>query len=88
MPKRKPDAPYFAVLCTEEELKGHVLVCTNSDFHVVIEREFGLVRVHDRDTLIVDAVQAAGAWLVRLHRSYYRHPFGPPSDGNAPPGVP
>ena len=87
MPKRKPDAPYFAVLCSEEELKAHVLVCTASEFRIVIERELGRVRVHDRDTLVVDAAEAAGAWVVRLHRSYYRHPFQP-SNGNAPPGMP
>jgi hypothetical protein len=84
---KKSDAPYFAVLCTEKELKAHVLVCADSDFHVVIERELGRLSVRDRDTLIVDAVQAAGAYLVRLHKAYYRHPFEA-SDGNAPPGVP
>jgi hypothetical protein len=86
MPK-KPDPTYFALFCTEDELERHLTVCADSDFHVVRDRALGLVRVHDRDTILLDAMEAAGTWVVRLHTAYYRHPFEP-SDGNAPVGVP
>ena len=92
MPARR-DAPYFAVVCTDAELRRHVAVCEASDFYVVRDRALGLVRVHDRDAVVLDgvvldAVEAAGAWLVRLHAAYYRHPFDCAPDGTAPPGVP
>ena len=86
MPDREP--PYFASVCNGEMLDQHLEVCVNSDFHVVRDRALGLVRVHDRDTVLLDAVTVAGGWLVRLHDRYYRHPFGPHGDGEAMPGVP
>lgn len=83
------DPPYFAVVCDGSTLDRHIEVCVNSDFHIVRDRALGLVRVHDRNTVLLDAVTVAGAgWLVRLHGHYYRHPFGPPGDGNSMPGVP
>lgn len=85
MPDRDP--PYFTVVCDGGTLDRHLEVCANSEFHIVRDRALGLIRVHDHDTVLLDAVKVAGGWLVRLHDRYYRHPFGPPSDGDAPPGV-
>ncbi|MFW5858131.1 MAG: hypothetical protein ACOCX4_09650 [Planctomycetota bacterium] len=86
MPKEKPDPPYFACLCTEAELRAHLLACADTAFHTILDRERGIVRVHDRDTILLDAVKTGGGWMVRLHRRYYRHPFHG-SDGVAPPGA-
>ena len=86
-----PDPPYFAVVIDGETLDRPLEVCTNSEFHVVRDRALGprhSAVFTDRNTVLLDAVTMAGGWLVRLHDRYYRHPFGPPSDGDAPPGVP
>ena len=85
MPGREP--PYFAVVCGGEELDRHLAVCADSDFHVIRDPTLGLVRVHDRGTILLEAVAAAGGWLVRLHGAYYRHPLQP-GGGDAMPGVP
>ncbi len=85
--RRLARAPYFTVMCRDDELATHVRVCEDSGFHVVRDGALGMVRVHDRGTVLLDAAQAAGAWSVRLHPAYYRHPFEA-SNGNAPPGVP
>lgn len=82
----RPEPPYFAMVCTDDELQRHLEVCGNSDFHVIRDRALGLIRVHDGDAVLLDAVVVAGGWLVRLHTAYYRHPFKP-GDGEAMPGV-
>ncbi len=81
------EAPYFAVLCTDDQLDEHLTVCENSDFHVDRDGKLETVRVKDCGTVLLDAIRAADSWVVRLDAAYYRHPFVP-SDGNAPPGVP
>lgn len=86
MPRRAESAR-FAVACTDPELRRHLRVCANSAFRVTSDPSADTVSVHDGGTLILHAAPLAGGWLVRLHRSYYRHPLGPPSDGDAPPGV-
>jgi hypothetical protein len=87
MPRRSK-APPFVVTCTPRELEAHLAVCAASDFRIARDRAAGSVTVTDRATVIVHAVRAGGAWLVRLDRRYYRHPFGPLGNGDAPPGVP
>lgn len=87
MPKRS-EPPYFVLVCGDTELNKQLGICRNSDFRVVPDAETGGVAVYDRETLVLRTEQFCGGWLVRLHRMYYRHPFGPPSDGNALPGVP
>jgi len=82
-----PEPPYFAVLCGAEELDRHLEVCVNSDFHVIRDGRLGLIQVHDRDAILLVAVSVAGGWFVRLHRAYYRHPFGPHGDGDGMPGI-
>ena len=80
------EPPYFAVVCADDELQRHLEVCGNSDFQVIRDTPLGLIRVHDSDAVLLDAVAAAGVWFVRLHGAYYRHPFKP-GDGEAAPGV-
>ncbi len=87
MPMDEVEPPYFTVLCTDDELDEHLTVCENSDFRVDRDGKLETVRVRDRGAVLLDAVRAAGGWVVRLDAAYYRHPFAP-SDGNAPPGVP
>jgi len=86
MPRRS-EAHHFAIVCGKAELRSHLRVCEDSEFRVARAAD-GSVRIYDRDTALLHAVPIAGGWLVRLCRAYYRHPFGPPSDGTAPPGVP
>lgn len=87
MPRRS-DRDYFVLVCCAAELRAQVKICRRSEFRVREERESGGIAVHDRDTLVLRTEPFGGGWLVWLHRLYYRHPFGPPSDGNALPGVP
>lgn len=87
MPKR-PEPPYFVLVCSDSELRRQLEVCENSDFRMSHDRETDGASVHDGDTLVLRTEPFGGGWLVWLHRQYYRHPFGPPSDGDAPPGVP
>jgi hypothetical protein len=82
------DAPYFACICTEEELEGQLRKCDASEFHIIRDTQRGILRVHDRGAIILDASHAVeGAWFVRLDRAYYRHPFEA-ATGDAPPGRP
>jgi hypothetical protein len=85
---RPSEARPFAVTCTPRELEAQLAVCAASDFRIARDRAAGSVTVTDRATVIVHAVRAGAAWLVRLDRRYYRHPFGPHGNGDAPPGVP
>lgn len=86
MPRRS-DGDYFLLICTEAEIQQQLTICRNSDFRVE-EQAGGGVAVYDRKTALLRAEPGPMGWLVWLHRKYYRHPFGPPSDGNALPGVP
>lgn len=86
MPKPS-DWEYFLLFCTDAELHGQLAVCRNSDFRVDKAPEGGGVVVYDRKTALLRAEPGPLGWLVWLHRKYYRHPFGPASDGNALPGV-
>jgi hypothetical protein len=87
MPRRR-ETTHFAVVCGKEELRKHLTVCENSGFRLA--REVGPVRlsVFDRETVVLHATKLAGGFLLHLHRAYYHHPLGPPSEGEAPPGVP
>jgi len=82
------DEAYFSLLCSEAELRPHLEVCANSDFEVTEHEAIGGLSVTDGDTALLLASRTGGGWLVRLHRKYYRHPFGPASDGNGMPGAP
>ena len=84
----KPEPPYFVLVCSDAELRGQLQICEASDFRIVHDRETGGVAVYDRETPLLRTEHFGGGWLVWLHRLYYRHPFGPPSDGDALPGVP
>lgn len=86
MPRRS-DGDYFLLICTEAEIQQQIIICRNSDFRVEEQASSG-VAVYDRKTALLRAEPGPLGWLVWLHRKYYRHPFGPPSDGNALPGVP
>ena len=86
MPKQS-DFPCFAIFCEDRELDRHLGVCENSGFSVVKDNTLGRVTVQDAQTMVLDATRITGCWLVRLHVQFYRHPFGPFSNGNAPPGV-
>lgn len=86
MPRRS-DGDYFLLICTEAEIRKHLSICRDSDFRVE-EQPSGGVAVYDRTTALLRAEPGPMGWLVWLHRKYYRHPFGPPSDGDALPGVP
>ena len=82
------ETPYFACVCTEEELEDQLRKCEDSEFHIIRDKLRGILRVHDRGAIILDASHAAGgAWFVRLDRAYYRHPFEA-ATGEAPPGRP
>lgn len=87
MPKRT-EPPYFVLVCSDSELRKQLKVCENSDFRVTQDKETDGVNVYDRETLVLRTEHCGGGWLIWLHRNYYRHPFGPASDGNALPGVP
>lgn len=87
MPKRS-EPPYFVLVCSDSELHKQLKVCRDSDFRLTEDRDTGGVAVYDRETLLLRTEPFGGGWLVWLHRKYYRHPFGPPSDGIALPGVP
>jgi len=88
MPRRS-EGDFFLLVCTGEELQRHLAVCRKSDFRVEDDDAAdGGVRVYDRKTILLRAEPGALGWLVFLHRQYYRHPFGPLGDGDAPPGVP
>jgi len=87
MPKPS-DWDYFLIVCTDAELQAQFTVCRNSDFRVEVDRQSGGAVVYDRKTPLLRAERGPLGWLVWLHRLYYRHPFGPPLDGNALPGVP
>lgn len=80
-----PEPEYFVVICADALLSRHLAICENSGFHIIRDRRLGLVRVHDDGAILLDAVQAADSWFVRLDAAYYRHPFNA-SDGTAPPG--
>ncbi len=84
---RPSDRDYFVLLCSDTELRNHLDICTNSEFQVTRHEALGCLIVMDRETPSLMACRFGGSWQVRLHRAYYRHPFGPPSDGNAMPGV-
>jgi hypothetical protein len=87
MPRRS-DGGFFLLVCTEQELQRHLAICRSSDFRVEDAAANGGVRFYDRGTILLRAEPGALGWLVFLHRQYYRHPFGPHGDGDAPPGVP
>ena len=87
MPKPS-DWDYFLLICTDAELQAQLTVCRNSEFRAEEDPHSGRVAVYDRQTVLLRAESGPLGWLVWLHRKYYRHPFGPPSDGNALPGVP
>ncbi len=87
MPRRS-DGDYFLLICTDAELQGQLTVCRNSDFRMEKDPHSGGVAIYDRKTLLLRAEPGPLGWLVWLHRKYYHHPFGPPTDGNALPGVP
>jgi len=87
MPRRSEAQP-FVVTCTPRELEAHLAVCAASDFRIARDRAAGTVTVTDRATVIVHAVRAGGAWLLKLDRRYYKHPCAPYGNGDAPPGVP
>lgn len=78
---------YFSLMCSDAQLRRPLRVCANSGFRVSRDADLGCITVHDGGTVILHAVRVADDWLVRLHRAYYRHPFGAPSDGDALPGV-
>ena len=78
---------YFSLLCSEVELRMQLEVCANSDFRVTEHEALGWVSVMDGDTPLLLATRLGCGWLLRLHRLYYRHPFAPPSDGDALPGA-
>jgi hypothetical protein len=84
----KPEPPYFVLVCSDAELRRQLQICEASSFRIVHDRETGGVTVYDRGTVLLRTEHFGGGWLVWLRRLYYRHPFGPPSDGSAPPGVP
>ena len=86
MPRRS-EGHHFAIVCGKAELRRHLRVCEDSEFRVARAAD-GAVHVYDGAVLLLHAFPIAGGWLVRLCRAYYRHPFGPPSDGTAPPGLP
>lgn len=85
---RPSDWDYFMLICTEAELQQQFAVCRNSDFRVDDEHRSGGMVVYDRKTALLRAEPGPLGWLVWLHRKYYHHPFGPPTDGSALPGVP
>ena len=87
MPKR-PEPPYFVLVCGDTEINKQLEICRNSEFHVKRDPETGGVAVHDRETLVLRTEHFGGGWLVWLHRKYYRHPFSLSPDGSPPPGVP
>lgn len=87
MPRRSEARP-FAVTCTPRELEAQLAVCAASGFAVARDAAAGVITVMDRATALLHALRVEGAWLVRLDRRYYRHPFGPRGNGDAPPGVP
>ena len=87
MPRRS-DRDYFVLLCSEAELRRHLEVCANSDFRVARHEGLGCLTVTDGDTPLLMACRFGSGWQVRLHRAYYRHPFGPHGNGDAMPGVP
>jgi hypothetical protein len=83
----KPEPPYFVLVCSDAELRRQLQICEAFDFRIVHDRKTGGVAVYDRETVLLRTEYFGGDWLVWLHRQYYRHPFRPPSDGSAPPGV-
>ena len=87
MPKQS-EPPYFVLVCTDSEVREQLQVCANSEFRTVQDPVLGGTAVYDRETLVLRMEPFGHGWFVWLHRKYYRHPFGPPSDGNALPGVP
>lgn len=86
MPKRS-EPPYFAVVCTDQELRRQLEKSGNSEFWIAKERMTGVVTVHDGDTLVLRA-ERFGWWFVKLHRKYFRHPFSPPLQDDSLPGIP
>lgn len=82
------DWDYFVLLCTDVELGQQLGICRNSEFRVEEDSATGGFVVYDRKTAILRAEPGVLGWLVWLHRKYYRHPLGPPGDGNSPPCVP
>jgi hypothetical protein len=78
---------HFVLLCGDAELREQLSVCENSDFRTVRDPETEGVAVYDGETALLRAEPFGDGWLLWLHRTYYRHPFGPPTDGNALPGA-
>lgn len=87
MPKQS-EPTHFVLLCGDSEVRNQLTVCANSEFRAVQDPVLGGIAVYDRETLVLRTEPFGEGWLVWLHRKYYRHPFGPPSDGTALPGVP
>lgn len=87
MPKQS-EPLYFVLVCGDSEVREQLKVCANSEFRITQVSETGGSAVYDRATMVLRTEPFDEGWLVWLHRKYYRHPFGPSSDGNALPGVP
>lgn len=79
---------YFVIVCNKKELKEHLKVCKRTEYRIDTKKLMGDMRVYDGKTMIFNACRIPEGWLIELHRLYYRHPFGPVSDGNSLPFVP
>jgi hypothetical protein len=86
MPRRSRRT-HFLLVCGDAELREQLNVCENSDYRITRDLKTQGVAVYDGDTAMLRTEPFGGGWLVWLHRAYYRHPFGPPGDGDALPGA-